>query len=488
MINVQPIKSDWINQRCKPYVIPFAGIINKPDNLTISEFTNQNFQYCTQSILSSVTGTMLEPITFVVNVINGILNDIKEAINSIRAMFDKIRTFFETIVKEVMGRIMNMMIPLQEIIIGFKDLMGKIQGTMTAGLFTIIGAFYTLQALMGAIAEFIITILITLSVSIMIFWLTPFTWGAASAMTAVFLAIAIPMTIILAFMMDYLKVKPGLSIPKIKCFDKNTVVILQNGSKKKIIDVEIGDMLIDNNEVTGKIKVETKGSNMFYLNSIIVSDTHIVNYNHKWIPVCKHPLARKLPVYDEPFLYCLNTSNKTISINGYLFTDWDEIYDDDILSIKKNTYNSVKEISDIHKYLDSGFVDKTLILLKNGSAKEIRNIEIGDILYNGEIVYGVVLINGINLNEQYIFNLGNDIFVEGGTNINICDKNIDFTSTINLDKEFKEVKILKENILYHLLTDKKTFYIDKIKFYDYNASVDLFLDKSRGKLLSMKYV
>ena len=45
---------------------------------------------------------------------------------------------------------------------------------------------------------------------------------------------------------------------------------------------------------------------------------------------------------------------------------------------------------------------------------------------------------------------------------------------------------MKENKLYHLLTDKKSFYINNINFYEYNASIDLFLNKS--KLLSIKYV
>lgn len=45
-----------------------------------------------------------------------------------------------------------------------------------------------------------------------------------------------------------------------------------------------------------------------------------------------------------------------------------------------------------------------------------------------------------------------------------------------------------DNKLYHLLTDKKLFSINGIQFYDYNSCIDLFLEKYRGKLLSMKYV
>lgn len=474
MINVAPIKNDWPNQRCKPYIIPFAGLINKPDNMSVGDFTSQNFSYCTQNIMSSVSGTMLQPVTFVTNIITGILNDVKNAINSIRAMFDKIRTFFESIVKEIMGRIMNMMIPLQQIIISLKDTIGKIQGVMTSGLFTTLGAFYTIQALMGAIAEIIISILIVLAAIIIGLWAVPVTWGAAGAMTAIFLAISIPMTIILAFMMDYLKVKPDLSIPKIKCFDKNTLIVMNDGTQKKIIDINIGDKLMDSNIVTSKIKVDTKGSEIYNLNGVIVSDSHIVKYNKKWIRVSNHPHALKVSMYNEPFLYCLNTSNKIININQNVFTDWDEIYDDAIECIK-NTNTDIKDNADIHKYLDGGFTGNTLITLKDGATKEIKNIEVGDILEEEVIVYGIVEINGSDLNNQYIFHLGNNVIIEGGPNLNICEKSKCFKSTLNLDKKSKEIKNIKENKLYHLLTNKQMFYINKILFYDYNASIDLFL-------------
>ena len=72
----------------------------------------------------------------------------------------------------------------------------------------------------------------------------------------------------------------------------------------------------------------------------------------------------------------------------------------------------------------------------------------------------------------------------------MCDKKISASSTLELKQEAK-IK-LKENqnhsLLYHLLTNTKTFNIDKIRFYDYNASIDLFLDKNKEKLLSIKYV
>jgi len=486
-INAQPIIDDWANQRCKISIIPFAGFITHPEGMTAADYTYQNFTQCTQSILSNMTGFMVEPLTYIIKSITSVVDDVKNSINSIRAMFDKVRTFFQTMAEEVMGRILNIMIPLQKIIISFKDVIGKIQGTMTAGLFTLLGSYYTLKSLLGAIAQFIITILIALAVLIAIFWILPFTWGAAVANTVIFIAIAIPLAIILVFMTDVLKVQTGLGIPSIKCFDEDTIINMHDGKEKKISEIETGDVLYGDSEVTAIIKVETKGSKMYNLDGIIVSDSHIVQYKNEWIPVSQHPNAINYTSYDKPYLYCLNTANKTINIKNYIFTDWDEVYDNYIKEVKNNSIRKINTTKDIHAYLDCGFEKNTEIKLNNSQIKKIKDINIGDVLVNGEKVYGIVVING-NTTEQYIYNLGKNVPVVGGPNLNICDSKIGFTSTLSLDKTNKYKKHKVDDKLYHLLTNTKTFYVENIKFYDYNASIDLFLDKYRGKLLSMKYV
>jgi hypothetical protein len=512
LANIQPIKQDWANQRCKPYIIPIAGFINKPDNMSFNDFTSQNFNYCAQNILKGITGFAVEPLTFVTKNITKLVNYIKEAINDIRALTNRTRNFFITVVQEIMGRLLNVIIPLQQIIIKFKDFAAKVQGTMTAGLLTTFGAYVTLKSFLGVIVKFIVTILITMVAMIAVFWIFPFTWGTAIAGTAVFVAVSIPFAILLTFMTNVLGISTGISIPKLKkipklkCFDKNTRITMNNGVCKTISEIEVGEKIEGNNLITAKIVVETKGSVMYNLNGIIVSDSHLVKYNNKWGRVDEHPHAVKIEQYSEPYLYCINVENKVIEINGNVFTDWDEIYDDELEKIKnvkiKNVmFNSNKTLnysmdrlnvnnSDIHRYLDAGFEKNTQITLKNGVIKNIKNISIGDILENGERVYGCVEIDGANLLEQAIYNLAKNRFVSGGSNLNICDKSLGFTSTLELDKKYKKFKKdnEREDKLYHLLTDSQSFHINGVKFYDYNSCIDLFLEKYRAKLLSMKYV
>ncbi len=507
IMNIQPIINDWNNQRCKPYIIPFAGYINKPVDISSNDFTKQNFDYCTQNILKNITGEAVQPLTYITKALFVLYNVIQESLNSIRQMFDKVRNLFNSVTKEIMGRLANIMIPLQQIIISFRDIMSKVLGIMTTGLFTLLASYYSLKALMGAIAQMIITILIALVAIIALFWIFPFTWGAAISYTAIFIAISIPLAIMLAFMIDVLKVQPGLSIPtlkvhSVKCFDKDTKLVMNNGLERKIIDINVGDILSDGNKITAKFKVESKDSFMYNLKGIIVSDSHLVKYKDRWIQVCQHPDANIIDNYREKYLYCLNTSSKLIKFDiddiaeEIVFSDWDELVEDElkyleILHKYNNTFNTSSKENEkydfIHKFYDGGLNRNTQIKLLDNSIKNICDIEVGDILYNMEKVYGIVEINGTDLIGQYHYDLGENNYIDGSPNINFCDSKIKFTSTLNYRHKSK-LREKNEPILYHLLTDKKTFNIGKFKLFDYNASVDLLLDKNKGKLLSMKYV
>ena len=454
-INIQSIKENWVQERCKPYIIPFAAMINKPIDVSSIDYTNQNFQYCMQNIIKGVTSDAVQPITYVVNILNFLANIIQESINAIRNMFNKIRTELQSVTEEIMGRLGNIMVPLQQIIISMRDMLSKIQGAMTASLFTLLGGYYALQALMGAIVQFIIIILISLAAMIVTFWLVPFTWSVAASTTVVFLSIAIPLAIVLAFLLEYLHIKPSMGIPTIQCFDENTLIPLKNGISKKIQSIEIGDILgkedeedgLEDNVVTGIFKVDAKKSTMYNLYNVIVSDSHLVFYNNKWIRVSEHPEARKIAFYDKSILYCLNTSNQIIHLNHTIFSDWDE-------EIVKKRFD--KKIG--------GFYFNTLILLKSGIKKPIKDLKIGDILEKGEVVTGLVELDGNHLENHSLLCLGRYEKIEVAGSLFY---EVDSPSTVEI-----KPKLIKEKKIFHLLTDIKKFEIKKIIFNDYNSCLD----------------
>jgi hypothetical protein len=385
------IASDWENQRCKPQNIPFAGYISKPTDKTAFEYTNENFQYCIQDILLNVTEKSLQPFNFMVDSLTSIFAKIGEAIQKIREILASIRENVKKIAKDIMNRTLNILTPIQTMLISLTDTFNKTQGILTAGLYTALGSYYTLQALMGAILELIIKMLISLVIMIVGLWLVPFTQPMAATLSAVFLSIAIPLAIIVFVMKKVLHIESS-KIPKLRCFDENTNFKLYNKKKIKIKDLKLGDKLDDESIVISKIKVTSTDLKMYNLNGIIVSESHIIKYKDKWIMVKEHPNAKVLLKYDNPYLYCINTTKKVFELNGILYTDWDEVYDESL--IKYNNLN-LKQ---------TGFNSSSKVKMINGIEKNISDILIGDILFNGNIVYGIV--NLIDLEKKNkLFNL-----------------------------------------------------------------------------------
>ena len=341
----EDIADDWINQRCKPQNILFAGLITHPEGKTAFQYTNDNFQYCVQSILTNISNYALQPFQFMINSLTQVFQQFANSIQQIREVINRLRNSIKEFTEDVLSRILNIMIPIQKMFISLMDIFQKIQGTMTAGLYTMLGSYYTLQALMGAILELIIKVLMSLVIIIVGLWILPFTWPAAAGMSAVFLAISIP------------------------------------------LDINVGDKLANGSYVTAKMKVTSENMKIYKLNNIIVSESHLIKYKNNWIRVGEHPTAQQID-YNKDFLYCLNTSNKVIELNGITFSDWDEI--DDIKFNKLNKENnSICNLENIHEFLDDGYKESTFVKLYK-TTKEISKINVGDILENGSLVYGLV--------------------------------------------------------------------------------------------------
>ncbi len=387
----EEIAKDWSAERCKPQNMLFAGFINKPDNVSSFQYTSDNFQYCVQNILTNVTEYSIQPFQYAIQSLTQIFAGMVSSIQQSREVTNKLRSNVSVFAEDILQRILNVTLPIQKMFVAVKDTFQKIQGSMTASFYTMLGSYYTLQAFMGAMLELIIKVLVTLVILIVGLWTMPFTWPAAASMTAVFLSISIPLSIIIYFMTDVLHVKTS-SIPKLRCFDEKTLLVMKNGKRKYIKDVTINDELHDGSKVTGFFKVSAEDLTMYKLENIIVSSTHLVFYNNKWIRVKEHPDAVVLDIYDKSYVYCLNTNNQIIKINNNLFSDWDEFVRKDIC----------------------GYNENAKVLLVNNIEKSIKELEIGDKLSNGSYIYGIVK---LRKNKRHLLTNDGNLYLNEVTNV-----------------------------------------------------------------------
>jgi len=102
LLTINNIQQNWSTYRCDALFMPFAGLIMQstlPPNQTQSQYTQQNFQYCTQNIMSSSMGEYLQPLEYnnyaasvnAANTTNSI-NDARANSSNVRSSLNDITT------------------------------------------------------------------------------------------------------------------------------------------------------------------------------------------------------------------------------------------------------------------------------------------------------------------------------------------------------------------------------------------------------------
>jgi hypothetical protein len=485
--NIQPIISDWDNQKCNPSVIPFAGLINKSPDTTVFEFTGQNFTGCIQTILKTVTADAFKPVYYIMNSFIEMFNEISNAVNGIRAMFNKIRVTMKTFSEDVMSRLLNITIPVFQFIINMKDMLAKTNGVLGGTVYTLFGVYYTLKSSMGAAIDFIVKILYILAGMIITLLLIPFVGQAAAApLLAIFALILVPTILVQKAAHEVLDIPIQLLPSTPGCFSKNTKISKFDKERKKYIDVnisdiEIGDKLEEDTHVTGVIKFSSEKQHIYKLYDVIVTGEHRVLHNTLgWIKVKNHPDRIPINDFKEPFVYCLITNTKTFKIGDIVYSDWDDI-DDNVMRDIKTNCNIIPEPEnfkkeDIHYYLDNGLHGDTQIYLQNYNSINLENIQVNDILIGGIKVVGKVKIDAVNTSGVYKFNKlnkYNSISCEltGSPNIEIDDDDLGNYNKILISSPIIE----NVSFLYQLITDTGYFYINGLKIKDYNYGIDKYI-------------
>jgi len=502
--HLEPIKEDWANQRCRPNVMPFAGIINKPDNMTAFEYTNENFSECIQNIVTSAMEYAILPFTYLLSGLNDVNSVTQDALNETLAMVDNIRAALEAIISAISNMLYNVGVAISQVINVINQLFTQGHTIIYVLLYFFIGVFVTFMSTFSAMMTgFFMLAMISFGLMVAYFWeaeteeiigeaaeaagapleTNPFTMAVGIASTIfgvvsdiegfiIFLATFIPQLInfiiqlvsyiilqtigTAAFGMSFLDLPtPSFSF----CFDKNTLIQLKNETYVCIKDINVGDLLFDNSRVTGKMISLAKNIPMYTLNGVIVSGTHHIYHNKLgWIPAVQHPDSVLIEKYDEKYIYCLNTDSKTIRINKMIFSDWDELDDKDLEKLRKNCPDLPEKNKDVACFMDNGLVGSTIIKTTTDKM-EMCDISPGDILATGAIVTSIIVIQGQNKPlTKYIFE---NTIIEG--------------FNLRFDKKPLGVKLLtqgKSDVLYQMITSTGYFNIDDIRVKHYNAAIE----------------
>jgi hypothetical protein len=189
------------------------------------------------------------------------------------------------------------------------------------------------------------------------------------------------------------------------CFDSDTLIRLKSEKYVKICNIELDSILEDGSVVIARHKF-INNEYLYKYDGIYVTGSHIVKENNKWTTIKNSSKSTRVFICPE-FVYCISTNTGTILINNVLFKDYNEsvnkytnfTINSLILMDLNNEYDTKINNNYAYEtnYLDSGFHRDTLIEMNSPTLKSIKNINIGDILFNNNEVTGKIEISGKHL-------------------------------------------------------------------------------------------
>lgn len=267
--SIDEIKENWPEYRCNPIYMP------------LSDDIQSDFGYCVQNMQTDFMGYLLQPITYVLSNIGNMATEFTASIDFVRGMFSKIRTFVTTIIQSIFGVFMNIIIEMQKIIIGIRDLVGKIIGIITTLMYVMDGTVKTMES----------------------------GWDGP----------------------------PGQMVRALgSCFLPETKVKLKNGKILFMKDLDLGDILENGSTVNAVMRIDNKNqktNEQLYIlkkmgvneEDIYVTGSHLImNDLGNFVEVKDDSKAVKENKLKPEWFSCLITDDHIIKLGKTTFWDWED--------------------------------------------------------------------------------------------------------------------------------------------------------------------
>lgn len=329
VFDIRNIKKNWAENRCHPMIMPLAGLFGH--NPT------DNFQFCMGKIFESHASPYFGSLATLFGDFTSLLQMVFDAISSLRNIIASIGGGINVIFQEFTERIANFFFRLRFSAIHIKTLIGRLYSI----LFSVM--YMGLSGITG---------------------LSSFT-----------------NTFLFSFLDTF-------------CFPGDTQLNIVGKGAVPIKDVKIGDVIkSSDSKVTATFRFYSRGQPMVKLGNTTVSTNHYVMYLGHPIKAEDHPEAISAGVWDsdEP-LYCLNTNNNRILIDGQMYLDYDETAEGDVETMNyiegRLNANFVDKTYNFKEYCPA-FDENTEIVTASG-IKSAKDIKLGEKLSTGAEVVGMI--------------------------------------------------------------------------------------------------
>lgn len=329
IFDIKKITKNWAEQRCSPMIMPFASVFGYN--------TKDNFEFCMGKIFNTYSQPFMSSSSTMFSSFTSLLTMIFGSISSLRNTIASLGGGINVIFQEFAERISMFFFKLRVSAITIKSLIGR----MYAILFSVM--YMGMSGITG---------------------MTSFT-----------------NTFLFSFLNTF-------------CFPGDTKINIIGKGLTPIKDIVIGDVIEgSNSKVTATFRFFSRGQPMVKLGSTTVSTNHYIMYSGRTIKAGDHPDAVSVGNWesDDP-LYCLNTSDNHILIDGLDFLDYDETYegDKDTMNYLEGRVNACTIDKDYTFSEYCPAIGENTIIKTTMGNKLAKDVKIGDKLVTGAEVIGLI--------------------------------------------------------------------------------------------------
>ena len=135
------VRSNWNQHRCNPIYMPFAGVIMPQAGVSATETTSTNFAYCIKQDASAVFSIAMMPFEFGLYLVIDFIDAVLESIMAFMFFIHWLKQQLGSIFDILYDKIINVLIPLIEMIVYLRDMIAKLNGIAINSLYTIMNIY-----------------------------------------------------------------------------------------------------------------------------------------------------------------------------------------------------------------------------------------------------------------------------------------------------------------------------------------------------------
>lgn len=153
--HLHAIRQDWPSNRCSPRYMPLAGFINAPAGESKWAYTAQNFSFCVNSLLGDLTSFATNPVKMATALMQQTLATMNTIMGKLGEFISTIRTDVINFAKDVVARVMNLLVPIISMWHKLEDILKRSTGVMGFVFYFIDIVFFTVISWVNLVVKVI---------------------------------------------------------------------------------------------------------------------------------------------------------------------------------------------------------------------------------------------------------------------------------------------------------------------------------------------